>query len=64
MGRIKTQLVKRTTLKLYKEHKDKFKKDFNENKSIVEEYVEFPSKKIKNVVAGYITRLAKSNAEV
>jgi small subunit ribosomal protein S17e len=64
MGRIKTQLVKRTTLTLYKEHKDKFKKDFTENKSIVEEYVEFPSKKIKNTVAGYITRLVKSNAEV
>ena len=64
MGRIKTQLVKRTTLTLFKEHKDKFKKDFNENKLVLVDLVDFPSKKIKNTVAGYITRLVKSNAEI
>jgi len=60
MGRIKTQLVKRTTLALYRDHKDSFKKDFAENKKVVSELMETPSKKIRNLVAGYITRLAKT----
>ena len=57
MGRIKTQLVKRTAWKLFKENKDSFKKDFNENKKIVMTILEFRSKKLRNVVAGYLTRM-------
>ena len=57
MGRIKTQLVKRTAWKLFKENKDFFKKDFNENKKIVMTILEFRSKKLRNVVAGYLTRM-------
>jgi len=64
MGRIKTQLAKRTTLGLYSEHKEKFKKDFEENKKIVVELADFPSKKIRNVVAGYLTRLVKTEKEI
>jgi len=64
MGRIKTQLIKRTTLGLFKEHKDRFKKDFNENKQLVSELIIFPSKKVRNVVAGYITRLVKTQTEL
>lgn len=60
MGRIKTKLIKRMTLGLYKEFRDKFKKTFKENKEIVEKLADFPSKKMRNVVAGYITRLIKS----
>lgn len=63
MGRIKTQLVKRTTIGLYREHKDMFKKDFEENKVLVSELLDFPSKKMRNLVAGYITRLVKTEAE-
>jgi small subunit ribosomal protein S17e len=63
MGRIKTQLMKRITLTLYKEHRAKFKKSFEENKPIVGQLVDFPSKKFRNIVAGYVTRLAKSQRE-
>jgi len=63
MGRIKTQLVKRTTLGLYKEKKDIFKKSFEDNKLLVSESLDFPSKKIRNVVAGYITRLVRTGKE-
>ena len=59
MGRIKTQQVKRATFDLLREHKDDFKKDFTENKKLVEEFAEINSKKLKNTIAGYVTRLMK-----
>ena len=63
MGRIKTQLVKRTTLGLFKDNREKFKKNFTENKAVVSELLKVPSKKIRNLVAGYVTRLAKTANE-
>lgn len=63
MGRIKTTLIKRTAKKLIKENKDKFKKDFEENKKIIAEVADIPSKKLRNVIAGYITRLIKQQKE-
>jgi small subunit ribosomal protein S17e len=59
MGRIKTQQIKRATFDLLREHKDEFKKDFAENKKLVSEFAEIRSKKLKNMVAGYVTRLVK-----
>jgi len=38
---------------------DKFTEDFEENKKIVNEVLVVESKKIKDQVAGYITRLKK-----
>lgn len=60
MGRIKTQQIKRVTLKLMRENGNEFKKDFNENKKLVEQFVSLKSKKLRNVIAGYVTRLAKT----
>jgi small subunit ribosomal protein S17e len=59
MGRIKLQLTKRTTRHLMKEHKDDFKDNFDENKKIVEKYTSVSNKKLRNTVAGYITKLVK-----
>ena len=60
MGRIKTTPIKRATLALYKEHRENLTTDFSENKLRVDEYLEIKSKKIRNVIAGYITRLMNS----
>ena len=60
MGRIKTQLVKRTSKQLVKEHGDQFKTDFKENKKTLGRFAEISSPKLKNVIAGYITRLIKT----
>ncbi|MFC2133822.1 30S ribosomal protein S17e [Bacteroidota bacterium] len=60
MGRIKTQLVKRVTHKLLHEHGEEFSQDFNKNKKLVGELTDVDSKKIRNVIAGYLTRLKKS----
>ncbi|MEM4244682.1 MAG: 30S ribosomal protein S17e [Candidatus Nanoarchaeia archaeon] len=59
MGRIKTMLIKRTVNSLLAKYPDRFKDNFEENKKIVEEVAEIHSKKLRNVIAGYITRLVK-----
>ncbi|MBL7147283.1 MAG: 30S ribosomal protein S17e [Nanoarchaeota archaeon] len=59
MGRIKTKLLKRAGEKLYSENKDKFKDKFEDNKKIVDDLMEIPSKKLRNIIAGYVTRLVK-----
>ncbi len=63
MGRIKTKLIKRLTFQLLKEYKDVFTDSFEENKKLVERHLTGPSKKIRNVVAGYVTRLSKRKEE-
>ncbi len=59
MGRIKTQLTKSVSLKLVKSHGEDFTKEFEKNKDLVRKFADVPSKKIRNVIAGYITRLMK-----
>ena len=63
MGRIKTSQIKRITNDLIKLHKDEFKEDFKENKELVAKFANIPSKKMKNVIAGYVTRLTKKKEE-
>lgn len=64
MGRIKTKLIKRITFDLVKKYKDMFTDDFNKNKIAVENLLSETSKKIRNVVAGYVTRLMKHKEEI
>ena len=59
MGRIKTQMVKRISQELLKTHGKHFKNNFEENKKIVEKTADISSKKIRNIIAGYIARLVK-----
>ncbi len=59
MGRIKTTQIKRISKKIFREHKDMFKPDFTKNKKVVSELIDTPSKKLRNIVAGYVTRLTK-----
>ncbi len=63
MGRIKTKLIKRVTDDLMKAHGDKLKADFGDNKKLVDKYVDTSSRKIRNSIAGYVTRLVKNKVE-
>lgn len=60
MGRIKTQLIKRLSFDAMEKHGDKITEDFEENKKIVSELLGECSKKVRNTVAGYVTRLKKT----
>ena len=59
MGRIKTQLLKRITNSLLKEHRKELKETFEENKKAVSDLADIPSKKHRNIIAGYVTRRMK-----
>lgn len=59
MGRIKTTFIKRKTKELHKTHGDKFTADFEQNKKLTTQHAKMTSKKLRNIVAGYMTRLKK-----
>jgi small subunit ribosomal protein S17e len=63
MGRIKTLLVKRVAHDIMELHGSKFTEDFEKNKEILNTLISTPSRKLKNVMAGYITRLVKKEKE-
>jgi|TARA_Y100000310_G_scaffold123379_1_gene122151 small subunit ribosomal protein S17e len=62
MGRIKTLLVKRITRKLMEKYGDQMSEDYVKNKELVSKFTDVSSSKIRNVIAGYATRLVKYNA--
>ena len=59
MGRIGTTLVKRSGKELLEKHFKEFKGDFKYNKKALEKVSTISSKKLRNVIAGYITRKVK-----
>ena len=61
MGRIKTMLIKRTTTDLMEKYGEEFTTNFDDNKRILESKAKLNSKKMRNVIAGYATRLKKSS---
>ena len=60
MGRIKTSQIKRVSNDLVDNHFDEFTEEFQKNKEVVEKYADIPSKKLRNIITGYVTRLVKS----
>lgn len=62
MGRIKTTFIKSVAKELYQKHSDKFTTDFAKNKDTINQLIDIKSKKLKNVIAGYITSLKKQSS--
>ena len=62
MGRIKTSLVKRTSRQLLAKNTEVFTKEFEDNKRILRGTM--PSKRIRNMVAGYIGRIKKNTKKI
>jgi SSU ribosomal protein S17E len=60
MGRVKPRYVKSLAEKLLEMYPDRFADSFDENKRAVAELADLQSKKVRNRVAGYITRLVKA----
>lgn len=59
MGRIKTSFVKYIAKDLFEKYPDKFTTNFNKNKEVLKQLIDIRSKKIRNIVAGYLTSLKK-----
>ena len=59
MGKVKIKVVKKTAKKLIENHYDKVSLDFQHNKMLLQELGEFSSVKMRNLVAGCLTKLYK-----
>ena len=59
MGKVRPAHIKKLAWKLIEAYPNKFGKDFKNNKILVDKYTNVGSTKIRNRVAGYITRLKK-----
>lgn len=57
MGNVRPEKIKRIARELLRRYPDKFTINFEENKKILSSIALLPSIKLRNSVAGYITRL-------
>jgi len=60
LGRIKTTFVKHIARELFEKHSNQFSTDFENNKKVVDRFVDINSKRTRNIVAGYLTSLKKN----
>lgn len=58
MGKVRTELVKRIAKELVERYPDKVNADFENNKKLVESFTTVSSTRLRNRIAGYITRLS------
>ncbi len=56
MGNVRTEQIKRTAKELLKRFPDKFTINFEENKKMVAKLTQGATVKVRNQIAGYITR--------
>ncbi len=63
MGRIKTSFVKTIGKDLFEKHSDKFSDDFDKNKEVINQLIYANSKKLRNIIAGYVTSLKKQQMQ-
>lgn len=57
MGKVRTEMVKRISIELLDKYPKSFSLVFNENKQFLKEINLDVSKKLRNKIAGYVTRL-------
>ena len=59
MGKVRTEMIKRISLELLDRYRKSFTTEFEQNKQFLKEIGLDTSKKLRNKIAGYITRLVK-----
>ena len=57
MGNVRPERVKRIARELLKRYPDKFTTDFENNKKLLASFTNISSLKLRNRIAGYVTRL-------
>ena len=63
MGKVRTDTVKRAARELVEKFPDRFTNEYEANKLAVNELMRAPSKKLRNLIAGYVTRLKVTDAK-
>lgn len=61
MGKVKTEHIKNLAKELMNRFPDNFSGNFDENKKTVDELTEGTTTRVRNKVAGYITRTISSS---
>lgn len=57
MGKVRPEHIKRVAKELVQRFPDRFTTSFENNKKLVEEFTDLSSTKLRNRIAGYVTRL-------
>ena len=57
MGNVRPEKVKKIARELIRRYPDKFTMNFEENKRVLSSIAHIPSTRLRNSIAGYITRL-------
>ncbi|MFA4639779.1 30S ribosomal protein S17e [Pyrococcus kukulkanii] len=63
MGKIRQGFIKRVARELVDRYPNEFTTDFEYNKKKVQELTNVTSKKIRNRIAGYVTKLMRMKKE-
>ena len=64
MGKVRPSSIKRAAREFVQKFEDKLSIDFDENKQVVNEFMETGSKRIRNRAAGYVTRLMRIKTDI
>ena len=64
MGRIKTTFVKNIGKEMMEKHPESFSGSFGDNKKALAPFISFTSRKMRNLVAGYITSVKSAKSFV
>ncbi len=59
MGKVRTFLIKNISKELINKYPDVFSTDFEENKKLLDKFLEVDSKHLRNRISGYIVNLLK-----
>jgi len=57
LGRVRTEMIKKIARELLQTSPQRFSTDYEENKKAVDELVNSKTKRVRNRIAGYVTRL-------
>ena len=63
MGKVRTDTVKRTSREVLRRFPERFSGDWESDKQAVNDLVSTQSKRLRNRIAGYVTRLKVVEAE-
>jgi len=63
LGKVRTETVKRAARELVERFPDRFTNEYEANKLAVNGLLRSPSKKLRNLIAGYVTRLKVTEAK-
>jgi small subunit ribosomal protein S17e len=63
LGKVRTETVKRVSREVLRRFPERFAGDFESDKQAVNDLVDTQSKRLRNRIAGYVTRLKVVEAE-